>query len=140
VWAKLDAGTPEFFRLVNRTMVPFEKILANIRACAQARAIVIQSCFFRLSGAGPSDAEIGAYVQRLRESRESGAQIRLVQVCTVARPPAYGVVSSLSDAEVDALAARVTREAGLRAEGFYGAIPEDQGLLGQAPRKLSEPG
>jgi hypothetical protein len=54
--------------------------------------------------------------------------IKLVQVYTVARKamtvvdgvPAWEFVSALSDGEVDAIAERVRREAGVPAESFYG--------------------
>ncbi|HOP78551.1 MAG TPA: radical SAM protein, partial [Thermogutta sp.] len=47
IWAKLDAGTPEFFAKVARTRIPFERILENITQAAQIRPIVIQSLFMR---------------------------------------------------------------------------------------------
>ena len=30
IWGKLDAGTEEYFKLVNRTNVKFERILATV--------------------------------------------------------------------------------------------------------------
>ncbi len=57
VWAKLDAGTPEYFALVDNTDFPFQKVLDNIAGCARERSIVIQSCFIRVKGAGPAPAE-----------------------------------------------------------------------------------
>ena len=50
--------------------------------------------------------------------------IKRVQVYTVARNPTLAIVSSLSNAEVDAIAARVRTEAHLPAEAFYGDVPE----------------
>ena len=124
VWAKLDAGTEDYFKLINRTKIPFKRILKNIAACAKARPVVIQSLFMKIRGTGPSADEIAAYCQRLREI----GNIKLVQVYTVARKamtmvdgvPAWQFVSALSDAEVDAIAARVRKEAGVAADSFYG--------------------
>jgi wyosine [tRNA(Phe)-imidazoG37] synthetase (radical SAM superfamily) len=124
VWAKLDAGTEEYFKLINRTSIPFARILKNIRDCATARPVVVQSLFMKVRDEGPSADEIGAYCQRLREI----GNIKLVQVYTLARKamtvvdgvPAWQFVTALSNAEVDAIAARVRREAGVAAEGFYG--------------------
>jgi wyosine [tRNA(Phe)-imidazoG37] synthetase (radical SAM superfamily) len=124
VWAKLDAGTEEYFKLINRTAIPFRRILKNIRDCARARPVVIQSLFLKLHGEGPCDAEIAAWCERLREI----GNIRLVQVYTVARKamtvvdgmPAWQFVAALSDREVDAIAARARSEAGVPAESFYG--------------------
>ncbi|HUJ10346.1 MAG TPA: radical SAM protein [Verrucomicrobiae bacterium] len=124
VWVKLDAGTEEYFRLINRTKIPFSRILRNIQDCAQARPIVIQSLFLKVHGVGPGADEIAAYCQRLREI----GNIKLVQVYTVARKPmtmvdgvpAWQFVAALSDAEVDSITERVRRETGLAAESFYG--------------------
>lgn len=73
VWAKLDAGTPEYFAQINNTALPYLKVLGNIRACARARPIVIQSCFVRLNGSAPPPAEVDAYLARLREIRRKAA-------------------------------------------------------------------
>jgi wyosine [tRNA(Phe)-imidazoG37] synthetase (radical SAM superfamily) len=118
VWAKLDAGTAEYYRQINRSAIPFARILQNIAGCAQARPVVIQSLFLKLNGVGPSPAELEAYCQRLTEI----GKIKLVQVYTLARPAMAGVagLAALTDAEVDAITARV-RAAGWPAENFYGA-------------------
>ena len=131
VWAKLDAGTEEYFKLINRTKIPFARILHNIMQAAKVRPIVIQSLFLKIRGQGPSREEIGVYCQRLREIgniNSAGHGIKLVQVYTIARKamtmvdgvPAWEFVSALTDAEVDAIVERVRKEAGASAEGFYG--------------------
>ena len=129
IWAKLDAGTPEYFALIDKTEFPFQKVLDNITRSARERPIVIQSCFMRVSGAGPSHEELSAYVARLNEITAAGGKIARVQVYTVARPPAFSIVSSLSDDEVDAITARVKTEAALNAISYYGHVPEGQGLM-----------
>ena len=125
VWAKLDAGTEDYFKFINRTKIPFARILKNISAAAKARPIVIQSLFLKIRGVGPSGDEITAYCQRLRET----GNIKLVQVYTVARKAmtlvdgvaAWQFVSALSNAEVDAITERVRKEAGVEAASFYGS-------------------
>ncbi len=124
VWAKLDAGTEDYLKLINRTKIPFARILKNISEAAKTRPIIIQSLFLKIRGVGPSDDEITAYCRRLREI----GNIKLVQVYTVARKamtivdgvPAWQFVSPLSNEEVDTIAARVKNEAGVKAESFYG--------------------
>lgn len=117
VWAKLDAGTKEYYRLINRSAIPFGRILKNIAECARTRPVVIQSLFLKINGSGPSDAELTEYCRRLKTI----GTIKLVQVYTIARPPLAGVtgLTALADAEVEAITARV-RRAGLPAESFYG--------------------
>jgi wyosine [tRNA(Phe)-imidazoG37] synthetase (radical SAM superfamily) len=120
IWAKLDAGTEEYYRLVDRTTIPFRQVLDNIAAAARVRPIVIQALFMRVDGQPPSEAEQEAFCDRLAEIVASGGRIKLVQVYTVARRPAESFVMPLADAEVDTLAERVRRRTGLEAEPFYG--------------------
>jgi wyosine [tRNA(Phe)-imidazoG37] synthetase (radical SAM superfamily) len=122
IWAKLDAGTADYFKRIDATDFPFSKVLANIVECAKVRPTVIQSCFMRVEHIGPSYDEISAFVQRLNEFTHAGGRIQRVQVYTVARNPALPIVSSLTDTEVDAIASRVRAETGLAAESYYGNV------------------
>ena len=118
VWAKLDAGTEEYYRLIDRTAIPFQRVLDNLLRASTVRPIVIQSLFMRVNGTGPSVAEITSYILRLKEIVLSGGQLTRVQVYTVARPPAESFVTPLDPHEVQAIADRVTNEAGLFAEAY----------------------
>jgi wyosine [tRNA(Phe)-imidazoG37] synthetase (radical SAM superfamily) len=131
VWAKLDAGTEKYFKVINRTKIPFARILKNIAETAKVRPMVIQSLFLKIRGEGPSSEEIGAYCQRLREIgniNPARRGIKLVQVYTIARKAmtvvdgiaAWEFVSALTNTEVDAITERVRKEAGVKAESFYG--------------------
>jgi wyosine [tRNA(Phe)-imidazoG37] synthetase (radical SAM superfamily) len=119
-WLKLDAGTEEYYRLIDRTTIPFLKVLANILEAARTRPIVLQSLFMKVRGEGPSGAEVSAYCGRVRDILAGGGRIDRIQVYTTARPPAEDVVTPLPDDEVDALAAEVRRQVpGVRVETFY---------------------
>jgi wyosine [tRNA(Phe)-imidazoG37] synthetase (radical SAM superfamily) len=119
VWAKLEAGTEAYYRLIERTSIPLARVLANIAAAGCERPIVIQSLFMKVNGQPPPEEEITAYVDRLRELVDGGCRIKLVQVYTVARRTAEASVTPLEDSAVDAIADRV-REIGLEAEAYYG--------------------
>ena len=121
VWAKLDAGTEAYYKQVERTTIPFQRILDNIAAEARTRPLVIQAMFLRMHGQAPSPDEQEAFCQRLNEIAQSGGRITLVQVYTVARTPAEAFVSALSAKEADAVAERVRRRTGLPAEAYYGS-------------------
>ena len=86
IWAKLDAGTEAYYRLVNRTTIRFDRILKNLLLTARARPIIIQSLFLRVHGAPPPAAEVEAYAERLLDLLRQGAQIKEVHAYTVARP------------------------------------------------------
>jgi wyosine [tRNA(Phe)-imidazoG37] synthetase (radical SAM superfamily) len=121
IWAKLEAGTEEYFQLVDRTPIPFQQILDNITAAAKLRPLVIQSLFMRVNGDPPSSNELLAFCDRLNEITAAGGRIKLVQIYTVARRPAESFVTPLTDCEVDDIVRLVESQTGLPAKAFYGA-------------------
>jgi wyosine [tRNA(Phe)-imidazoG37] synthetase (radical SAM superfamily) len=121
IWAKLEAGTEDYYRQIERTSIPFARVLANITAAAQVRPLVIQALFLKLQGEPPSQAEREAFCDRLNEILQAGGSISLVQVYTVARQPAESYVTALNPAEVDDLVRLVQDRTGLPAEPFYGS-------------------
>jgi wyosine [tRNA(Phe)-imidazoG37] synthetase (radical SAM superfamily) len=118
LWCKLDAGTESYFQVVDGTKIPFRRILDNLLLVARERPIVIQSLFLTLDGVGPDDAEIGAWVDRLRVIVAQGGRIDHVQVYTVARAPSDPRCGPLDVARLEAIATRA-RDAGL-AVSVYG--------------------
>lgn len=120
IWAKLEAGTEEYFQLVERTPIPFRQVLENITAAAAIRPVVIQSLFMRIDSAPPSAEELSAFCDRLNDITTAGGRLKLVQIYTVARKPAETIVSPLSDAEVDAIVQLVKARTGLPTAPFYG--------------------
>ncbi len=124
IWAKLDAGTEEYYRLVARSAVPWPRILSNLEEAAQVRPIVIQSLWMRIQGEPPRPDELTAFCDRLQEILAGGGQIKLVQVHTVARKPAEASVAALSNAEVDSIAKLVRSRTGLPTAASYGAEGE----------------
>lgn len=123
VWAKLDAGTEEYYRTVDRTRVPFERVLRNITDCARKRVTTIQSLFARHHGAPPDAAELDAWGARLAEIVEAGGRLGWIQVHTVSRPPAEDYVSALTADELEGIARRARAAApGASVEVFRGAV------------------
>jgi wyosine [tRNA(Phe)-imidazoG37] synthetase (radical SAM superfamily) len=120
IWAKLDAGTEEYYHLIERTRIPFARILTNLRDAARVRPLVIQSLFLRLEGVGPPPEEIAAFCARLNEVCAGGGMIDRVQVYTVARRPAEDRVSALGPAEVDRIAEKVRDLVQVPVEAYYG--------------------
>jgi len=120
IWAKLEAGTEVYYQQVDRTTIPFQRVLDNIKAEARRGPLVIQAMFLRIHERPPPEAELQAFCERLNEIVQAGGQIKLVQVYTVARVPAEMYVSPLSRAEVDQIVEMVQRRTKLPAEAFYG--------------------
>jgi wyosine [tRNA(Phe)-imidazoG37] synthetase (radical SAM superfamily) len=120
IWAKLDAGTDEYFQRIDRTPISFQKILSNIVAAARIRPLVIQSLFMRVESEPPPPEELEAFCDRLNEIKFAGGRIQRVQVYTIARRPAESWVTPLARSEVDAIVDRVRRRTGLEALPYYG--------------------
>jgi wyosine [tRNA(Phe)-imidazoG37] synthetase (radical SAM superfamily) len=118
IWAKLDAGTEDYYRKIERTQIPFSRILDNITDAASLRSLVIQSLFMNVSGEPPTSAEILAYCDRLNEIQAGGGSIEFVQIYTVARPPAESFVSSLTADQLNAIADMVRKKCKLQASVF----------------------
>ena len=133
VWAKLDAGTEAYYHLIERTAVKFDRVIENLTEAARARPLVIQSLFMRVNGAGPDDTEIHAFCGILRRILRLGGALKLIQVYTVARPPAEGCVTPLSNADVDRIATMVGQAVPVPVEAYYG-------LEGQSSAKPTGPG
>jgi wyosine [tRNA(Phe)-imidazoG37] synthetase (radical SAM superfamily) len=113
IWGKLDAGTDEYYRLVNRSHIRFERIIDNLLLAARARPIVIQSLLLRVHEQPMSAAERAAYIGRLKWLKENGAQIKEVHAYTVARSTPEPWATALSEAELEEIAQQVRQETGL---------------------------
>ena len=121
IWAKLDAGTEGYYQRIVRSVIPFARILDNLAIAALERPIVIQSLFLRIDGQPPSVAEQDAYCDRLVAITAAGGRIKLVQIHTIARPPAETWVSALSNEQVDELGEHIRCRTGLPVAVFYGS-------------------
>jgi len=107
IWAKLDAGTQEYYQQVNRPNYPLQHVIDNITAAARVRPVCIQSLWMRIGGAAPPDAEVDAFADRLGAITRAGGRLRQVQIYTVARRPTEDYVTAVSDEELQSIARRV---------------------------------
>jgi wyosine [tRNA(Phe)-imidazoG37] synthetase (radical SAM superfamily) len=119
VWGKLDVGTAKAYARINRTMVPFERVLENLARTASERSLVIQTMMLRIAGEGPPSAELEAYIGRLQKIEARG-ELSEVHVYTIARAPMEPWCTPLSDSEVDAIVRQVAAGVRARVRGFYG--------------------
>jgi len=118
VWAKLDAGTETWYRMINRSPVQFERILGNILDTSRERPIVIQSMFMRVHGATMPETELLAYCERLRSIVANGGQIKEVHAYTIARPVPEPWVEKLTEQELEVTAAVIRGRTGLPVRTF----------------------
>lgn len=118
VWAKLDGGTQGYLERVNGSTANLDKILGNILLVGRQRPVVIQSLFPELNGEEPPAREIEEYALRLKELKEAGATIPLVQIYSLTRPAARRECGHLSLKSLSQIAQTVRRVSGLKAEVF----------------------
>ncbi len=107
LWAKLDAGTEDYFQRVAQTRVPFRRILDNLLAVSQERSIQVQTCFMNINGQMPDRDELGVYADRINHLAANGGRVQAIQLYTIARPPidtkGYDL-SSLTTEQMDQVA------------------------------------
>jgi wyosine [tRNA(Phe)-imidazoG37] synthetase (radical SAM superfamily) len=118
VWAKLDAGSNEYFQKVNGPQVSLSRVMGNIMMLGRRRPIVIQSLFPMIDGAEPLDDEIARYVARLQELKAAGTMISSVQVYSATRPNGNERCGHLPLRSLSRIARAVRCETGLKAEVF----------------------
>lgn len=123
--AKLDAGTEDYFHVVDGTTLPFQRILDNLRDAGRAFGLTLQCMFLTLDGEGPDDDEISAWVDRIRWLLDEGARIELVQVYSVARTPADPRVGPLHAPRLEEIAAQA-RTLGVEVAVFPGLAPAQE--------------
>jgi wyosine [tRNA(Phe)-imidazoG37] synthetase (radical SAM superfamily) len=118
IWAKLDGGTQAYLNKVNHADVPLEKVLSNILMVGRQRPVVIQSLFPSINGEEPPLEEIDQYAFRLRELKNAGAEIALVQIYSATRPTPNSETGHLSLRSLSRIAHTVRQISGLKAEVF----------------------
>ena len=122
IWAKLDAGSEGYYNQVERTRVPFDLVVSNIKRAAAVWPLVIQTLFMRIHGQAPPESEILAYCEVLNSVLSAGGTLKLIQIYTVARDPAESYVSSLPNEEVDTIADLARRQLpDIPLEVYYGS-------------------
>jgi len=117
-FAKVTAGTENYFKQVNRTTVRFDRILKNLTETARARPIVIQSLFIKVHREVMPAAELNAYCDRLNQIAAAGGQIKEVHAYTAARPTPEPFATKLNIDELNALAAVIRQKTGLTVQVF----------------------
>lgn len=118
IWAKLDGGTQGYLNRVSGAEVPMDTVLDNILKVGQQRPIVIQSLFPAINDEEPPLSEITEYAVRLKELKESGAQISLVQIYSATRPTHNPACGHLPLRSLSSIAQIVRRATGLKVEVY----------------------
>ena len=107
IWAKLDAGTDDYYQLVNLPVLDqmLDEICDNILSVAELRPVILQTLFMKIDDKAPTDAELIAYCGRVNAMIHEGAKFDHIQLHTIARAPAARNVRALSNNQIDQIAA-----------------------------------
>ena len=120
IWAKLDAGSEPYYQTINKTSIPFQRVLDNLAAAARERPIIIQTLFTCIDGVAVPPSEIRTYTKRLNDILVTGGTISAVQLHTIARKPADSRLTSIEKDDLDQIAQSVRRDTGLEVQVYYG--------------------
>ncbi|WP_428387809.1 radical SAM protein [Mucisphaera sp.] len=112
IWAKLDAGSNGYYRQVDRSAVPMERLIENLVTCSRDHPIVVQTMLLRDSTGPMPDHEFLVYLGRLQSVLDRGGRLREVQLYTVARDCREPDVEPVSEQVLNA-----------RAEQLRGVLP-----------------
>ena len=90
IWLKLDAGTPAWYRAMNRSSVSFELLLEKILAFVKCAPVILQTMICTIDGKAPPAEEAQAWetlVLKLAHAapRNSAFGLRTVQIYGKAR-------------------------------------------------------
>ncbi|MCX7872056.1 MAG: radical SAM protein [Verrucomicrobiae bacterium] len=118
IWGKLDAGTEQYYKLVNRSNIKFSRILDNLLLTARERPIIIQSLFLKIHSQMMSKEELEEYCHRLNELVANSAKIKEVHAYTVARPTPEPYATKLTPDELARIADAIRNKTGLTVYEF----------------------
>ena len=93
IWLKVDAGTPGWYRKMNRSSIPHEKLIVKIKEFVSCAPLTVQTMLCAIDGKGPPPEEEEAWEKLIVElstiaasSAGKGACLRKVQIYGKARP------------------------------------------------------
>ena len=119
VWCKLDFWDADSLEQLNRTKVPFERLVDKIVDFGSRFPVVLQSCFFNWCNQTFTIAHYDPYAELVQRLLARGVQLKKIQAYTLARQPAEAQAKPWSDSEMDALAASLRARFAVDVELFY---------------------
>lgn len=84
IWLKLDAGTAEWYQKINRSQIPFEKLIGKIKEFTACAPVTIQTMLCAVEEKSPPAEEETAWKNLVCQLAEKG-KIRKVQIYGKAR-------------------------------------------------------
>jgi histidinol dehydrogenase len=118
LWLKLDAGTRDWYAAINRSDIPFGRLITAVQNFAALAPFTIQTMICSVNGASPPPEE-GAAWERLALELAAWGHVTGFQIYGKARPsPRDPLAESLPVSVLDTRAASL--EAALKTTGLRG--------------------
>lgn len=109
IWAKLDAGTEEWFKKMNRSPLHLEKILDNLTKAIKLYPLCIQTMICNVQGEIPSEQEIERYIENLAAIHSANpANLVEIQLYTVIRQTLLEGVEPLPKEFLESVKTKIT--------------------------------
>jgi wyosine [tRNA(Phe)-imidazoG37] synthetase (radical SAM superfamily) len=109
IWAKLDAGSEEWFKKMNRSPLHLEKIIDNLKNAIKSYPLCIQTMLCNLQGEVPSEQEIERYIENLAAIHAaSPSHLVEVQLYTVIRDTVLEGVEPLPKEFLESVKTKIT--------------------------------
>jgi wyosine [tRNA(Phe)-imidazoG37] synthetase (radical SAM superfamily) len=119
VWCKLDFWNQDSLEQLNRTSVPFDRLISKITEFGQGHPLVLQSCLFSWQQQSFELSYYEDYIQLVEQLLNQGVQLKKIQAYTLARQPAEAQAKPWSNTDMDRLAARLRERLPVAVELFY---------------------
>lgn len=107
LWFKIDRATRGGMMAVNRTAISLARVEQNLEKAAKLLTTRVQTCWFGIHGAAPSDAEAQAYIELIARHRSSISGVSLYGIARPSMQPDGRHLSRLPAQELEALALRL---------------------------------
>ncbi|MGL1900818.1 MAG: hypothetical protein OCC49_01690 [Fibrobacterales bacterium] len=106
LWTKLDAGTQEWFDIVDRSSFSLDTVVKTIADTARTIPIQVQTMICSVKGDSFDDSETDAYIAQLHKIVQSGAKnVKGIQLYSVARQTTEEYCSGIDHAHLITLQA-----------------------------------
>ena len=95
IWLKADAGTSEWYEKIDRSDIPFEKIISKIKEFCACAPLTVQTMLCAVDGREPPSQEAEAWIKLIVElaviagasaASGKGGAVRKIQIYGKARP------------------------------------------------------
>ena len=106
IWLKLDAGTLNWYKVMNRSSVPYDVLIEKIREFVKCTPLILQTMICAIDGKPPSAEEERAWENLVTELALSAVELRGIQIYGKARPaPEDPLAAALPESFLEARAA-----------------------------------